>query len=233
MDVVARLRTLAVSPDALLLPAASDDDIASLTRRFPVPVPTELVRLLAVTTGSRRAGSLLDLDLTGSSHDVEASELLPAGHPVASDGAGNFWLLDLTPDTTESAPVFFLSHDPPVLLYQWPDLAAFVDALLDDSGAVADRAHEQALQVYGSRPGALSYESAATRGDQALRDLAHRLGDGWTYVDLRQRTEGDGLVWGRYGPRTRLARAGWERMFGYAPYLRPRRSWRRFGRVAS
>lgn len=233
MDVVERLRALAASPDAAVLPPANGDDVASLARRFPVPVPAELVRLLAVTTGARRTGALLDLDLTGGSHDVEASDLLPAGHPVAGDGSGNFWLLDLTPDTTETAPVFFLSHDPPVLLYQWPDLATFVAALLDDAGAVAERAHEQALRVYGSRPGALSYESAATRGDQALRELAHRLGDGWTYVDLRQRTEGDGLVWGRYGPRTRLARAGWERIFGYAPYLKPRRSWRRFGRLAS
>jgi hypothetical protein len=140
--------------------------------------------------------------------------------------------LDLTPDTTESAPVFFLSHDPPVLLFQSPDLTTFVGDVLEDAGGVADRAHELALQVYGGRPGALSHEAAVARGDVALRELAERLGDQWTLVDLRQRTVGDGVVWGRYGPRTRLARHGWERIFGYAPYVKPRRSWRRLGRLA-
>ena len=66
----------------------------------------------------------------------------------------------------------------------------------------------------------------------ALREFAETLHEDWTIVDLRQRDVGAGVAWGRHGPRTRLARDGWERIFGYAPYLKPRRTWRRFGRRA-
>ena len=51
-------------------------------------------------------------------------------------------------------------------------------------------------------------------------------------MDLRQRQVGMGVAWGAHGPRTRLARHGWERIFGYAPFEKPRRTWRRFGRQA-
>ena len=180
-----------------LLPGLNDAGLAALQARYPVPLPAELVTLAGVTTGVE---GLLDLDLTGVRHDVEVAELLPAGHPIATDGSGNFWVLDLTPDTVDVAPVFFVCHDPPVMLYQAPDLATWADAV------------------------------AST--DVALREFAETLHEDWTIVDLRQRDVGAGLAWGRHGPRTRLARDGWERIFGYAPYLKPRRTWRRFGRRA-
>jgi hypothetical protein len=198
-----------------------------------VPLPTELLRLLAVTRG---AEALLDLDLTGRDHSVELAELMPAGLPIASDGSGNFWVLDLTPDTVDVAPVFFLGHDPAVLLYQAPDLATFVRealaayrpphvTLLDE--VRADRLYD----VWGTRPGAIGQPKASESTNAALRDFAAVLDRAWTIVDLRQREVGMGVAWGRYGPRTRLARYGWERIFGYAPYEKPRRSWKRVGRT--
>src|SRR5439155_15441806 len=42
----------------------------------------------------------------------------------------NFWVLDLTPDDVDTAPVFYLCHDPPVLVYQSPSLGHFLDELL-------------------------------------------------------------------------------------------------------
>lgn len=215
-----------------LRPGLDDAGIAALQARYPVPLPAELGSLLRATSGS---DEVLQLDLTGESHDVEARELLPAGHPVAADGSGNFWLLDLTPDTVETAPVFYLSHDPPVLLYQAPDLVTFLDEALRghasrDRSLVDDVREDRRYDVWGSRPGALSWATAAGSTDVALHEFATSLDAAWTVVDLRRRQVGMGLAWGRYGPRTRLARAGWERIFGYAPHVEPRRSWRRLGR---
>ena len=192
-------------------------------------LPRELTDLLAVTTG---ADELLELDLTGQLHSVEAGELLPAGLPVAADGFGNFWLLDLTPDTVETAPVFFLSHDAPVLLHQADSLAEFVDEavrmLEPPHDSRVDDVHEDRLHtVWGTRPGQLSWQQAVSSGDGALRDFAERLDPTWSVVDLRQRAVGMGLAWGAHGPRTRLARHGWERIFGYAPPATKRRWWQR------
>ncbi len=221
MDVTERLRTAASAQDLHLRPGLTAEDIARVRAEVPVPLPAELVRLMSVTAG---AEDLLDLDLTGARHSVDTAELMPAGHPVAADGYGNFWVLDLTPDTGDTAPVFFLSHDPPVLVYQAPDLSSFLVRALDGT-VPGDAPHV----VWGSRPGALTHEAATSTGDQALRQFARRLGDAWTFVDLRHRSLGDGVAWGRYGPRTRLARHGWERIFAYAPYEKPRKPWRRFG----
>jgi cell wall assembly regulator SMI1 len=191
-----------------------------------VPLPRELTRLLAVTTGT---DALLDLDLTGERHSVEASELLPAGLPVAADGFGNFWLLDLTPDTVETAPVFFACHDAPVLIYQAASLAEFVDlalrALEPVRDTTIDDVHEDRLFQVGRRaPHSMSWQSAMSSDDHALRDFAASLDEAWTVVDLRRREVGMGVPWGAHGPRTRLARHGWERIFGFAPPARDRRS---------
>ena len=194
-----------------------------------VALPRELTGLLAVTTG---ADELLELDLTGERHSVEAGELLPAGLPVAADGFGNFWLLDLTPDTVEAAPVFYLSHDAPVLLHQADSLAEFVDEVLriyqPPHASRVDDVHEDRLhRVWRTRPGRLTWQQAMSAGDGALRDFAERLDPTWSIVDLRQREVGMGLAWGAHGPGTQLARHGWERIFGYAPPARRRRWWQR------
>ncbi len=221
MDVLERLRSATSSSGQPLRPGLSADEVAQVQATLPVPLPAELVRLLSATSGS---DALLDLDLTGARHDVEAAGLLPAGHPVAADGRGGFWLLDLTPDTVEVAPVFFLGHDPAVLVYEAPDLATFLDRAVD--GLTTE---EAARRVWADQPGSMSYETAVTAGDQALHEFARSLGSAWAFVDLRQRAPGDGVAWGRSGPRTRLARHGWERIFACAPFEKPPSRWRRAG----
>src|SRR3954451_8438344 len=120
MDVVDRLRAADAGPGL---------DRAAITRlqeAYPVPLPVELTDLLAATTGIRRLG----LDLTGAGlelpRDGALARLLPAGHPVMGDDAGNRWVLDLTPHTVEGAPVFFVGQPPPLMLHQAPDLGTFL-----------------------------------------------------------------------------------------------------------
>jgi hypothetical protein len=230
MDVVDRLRAAQAGPG---LDRAA---IARLQAAYPVPLPVELTDLLAATTGIRRLG----LDLTGAGLELPrggaVARLLPAGHPVMGDDAGNRWVLDLTADTVDVAPVFFVGQDPPLLLHQAPDLATFLGDVVAEAGQPGSTdldavRHDRLHDVWKTRPGAMSLDNARA-GDQALRDFALILDPAWTVVDLRTRTVGQGLVWARYGPQTRVARHGWERIFGYAPYEPPRRTWRRFGRRA-
>jgi hypothetical protein len=93
--------------------------------------------------------------------------------------------------------------------------------------------HEDRLyDVWRTRPGAMPQVAALSSPDLALREFAESLDPAWTIVDLRHRQPGMGVAWGCHGPRTRLARHGWERIFGYAPFEQPRRTWRRLGRRA-
>lgn len=241
MDVVDRLRAAAEDdgwvgtegPVRLSLrPGLAEAQVAAVQARYPVPLPAELTALMAVTGG---VDGLLGLDLVGTAHPASAPRLLPAGLPIAADGSGNVWLLDLTPDTTEVAPVFYLSHDPAVLLYQAPDLATFVEQALarlapPHASPVDEVRADRPYAVWRTQPGAVPWREVSTSTDVALREFALTLDPAWSVVDLRRRDVGMGVAWGHFGPQTRFARHGWERIFGYAPHVEARRTWRRLWR---
>jgi hypothetical protein len=47
----------------------------------------------------------------------EFDQVFSYGLPIAADGYGYFWVVDLHPDTTTSGPIYFACHDAPVMLY--------------------------------------------------------------------------------------------------------------------
>jgi hypothetical protein len=100
-----------------LAPALAPADIERLADEVGVPLSCELLERTAGIDG----GPLQTIDFTGRSLSFGAPDTFPLGLPIAGDGFGNFWILDLTPDELETAPVFFACHDPPVILYQSPD----------------------------------------------------------------------------------------------------------------
>src|SRR6185436_441965 len=97
----------------------------------------------------------------------------PSGLPVAHDGFGNFWVLDLTPDDTAAAPVFYFSHDAPVVLYQGPGLGDFLHETfrlsIPPHASLVDDVHEDRLfRVWRENPAEIDY-AAALEGDGELR----------------------------------------------------------------
>ena len=203
---VEEIRDAAASRGLELAPGLNAEEIAALQDDVGAPLPRELTDVLAETAGSG------DVDFTGRSMNWEAPELFPSGLPVATDGAGNFWVLDLTPTTTESAPVFFVAHDPPVVIYQTPSLGQFL--------------HE----LFTGGPDVDTWTTPATRSDATVDVFARELGEGWEIVDLRTAEPGAGFEWGRFGPLTELRRCGYERLFALkAPERKPGLLRRLFG----
>jgi cell wall assembly regulator SMI1 len=203
-----------------LAPAVPPADIERLADEVGVPLPRDLRALLEHTAGIE-GGPLDTIDFTGQSLSFGAPETFPSGLPIAGDGFGNFWVLDLTPDDVETAPVFFVCHDPPVILYQSPDIGDFLHEafrmLVPPHASAVDDVHEDRLfNVWGNNPGTLEH-SAALASDERLSAFAAELDDRFTFVDLRSSPVGMGLSWGRYGPRTEVRRHGDERLFAYAP----------------
>ena len=197
-------------------------------------LPQELRALLGHTAGID--GSALEtIDFTGRSFSVATDELFPSGLPVANDGYGNHWLLDLRPSEPDAAPVFYLCHDAPVVLYQSPNLAHFLHETFRMSmpphESFVDDVHEdRRFQVWRENPGELDH-AVALGADDELREFAESLEDTFRFADLRRPEIGMGFSWGRYGPRTELRRHGWSRLFAYAPpEKRPGLLGRIFGR---
>ena len=195
----------------------TDDEIVVLQDDVGLPLPDELVATLRET---REIDGIEPIDFTGRTMDVEVGELSPSGHPFAADGFGNFWFLDLTPEDTECAPVFFLCHDPPVVVFQSPTLGDFLNELFriyepPHESAVIDVHDGAAFEIWRTNPGVIDHETALS-GDDELRAFAGSLDDRFEFVDLRSPAIGMGFSWGRHGPRTEIRRHRYTRLFAYA-----------------
>ena len=147
-----------------LAPALATTEIDELAAEVGVPLSGELRTLLGSTAGID-GGPLETIDFTGRSLSVGAPETFPDGLPIAGDGFGNFWIVDLAPDETETAPVFFLCHDPPVILYQSPDIGDFLHEafrmLVPPHASAVDDVHEDRLfNVWRTNPGTLEHSAA-------------------------------------------------------------------------
>ena len=199
-------------------PPLPHDEIDALREQLGVPLPSELVAVLGETSAVE---GIEQLDFTGRSMDVMVEEVAPSGLPFAADGFGNFWLLDLTPEHTERAPVFFLCHDPPVFAYQSANLGDFLQELMamyepDAASKVRELHDVRVLEIWRANPGVTDRETALG-GDVELSTFAASLDDRFELVDLRTPEVGAGFSWGRYGPQTEIRRHGYARIFATAP----------------
>lgn len=212
-DEIQRARSLESAPPL------SETDIEDVSRRAGVALPREVVELLRRCGGIE--GALGQVDFSGRTIEFEAEDLFPHALAIASDAEGNFWVSDVTSDASEVAPVFFVGHDPPVVLYQSPDLEHFVRELIrmgqsPHRSLIDDVREDRSFEVWRRNPGTVSRAEAARSSDAELRAFAASLDDRFTIVDLRSPEVGMGFSWGRYGPNTIVRRHGETRMFAYA-----------------
>lgn len=202
-----------------LAPALTGTEIDNLEARVEQHLPEELRTLLSFCSGID--GCLDGIDFTGADMMFELREVFPHGLPIARDGFGNFWVLDLTPHTTAVAPVFFACHDAPVVLFQSPDIATFIAEVFRKNAPpykslVDDVPSDRLFNVWRKNPGVVDQPSAAVSSDAVLRSFAMELPVHFQIVDLRNVSPGMGFSWGRYGPSTEVRRHGYERIYGYA-----------------
>jgi cell wall assembly regulator SMI1 len=210
-----RRKAVAVEP----APGLAAEEIEQVEAGVGVPLPPSLWRLLEYTGGIN--GLLDQIDFSGRSLEYEAQEIFPSGLPLAGDGIGNFWVLDLTPGESDATPVFFACHDPPVVLYQSAGIGEFLHELVllfePPHESLVDAVHEDRLfGVWRQNPDEIG-RAAALAGDESLRAFAASLDDHFQFVDLRAPAVGAGFSWARHGPRTDVRRHGYERLFAYAP----------------
>jgi cell wall assembly regulator SMI1 len=110
----------------------SEAEIAKFEQTIPCPLPATIRELLLYCRGFE-GGATDFVDFTGARCDFAHEEVFPNGLPFAADGCGNFWVVDLTPESEAWGPIYFACHDAPVILYQSPGLEHFLTELLKAS----------------------------------------------------------------------------------------------------
>lgn len=208
------------SADCLeLLPPLEESEIVELEERIPCPLPDSVRQLLQCSRGFA-TGPLESLEFSGL-EAFEFPDLFPCPIDLAHDGFGNYWIVDLTSDSTEWGPICFVCHDPPVIVLQCKDLSTFLEETLKLGHPQAERSeldavHEDhVMRVWSENPGLLDRQECLDSGDPVLVDFSGRLTDDFHIKDMRTSTVGDGFSWGRYGAKTVNRRAGEEPVFAY------------------
>ena len=202
-----------------MLPGLDEQALARFESSLPCALPEDVRELLRFCRGFD--GVVVDqVDFTGRDMMFEPAVLFPHGVAIASDGFGNYWVVDLSPDSTEFGPVWFACHDPPVVLYQSRGVREFLEELFKmcepPYTSLVDDVHEDRIRgVWRNNPGVLSYRDCVGSEDAVLREFAVALDPSFEIIDLRAAAPGDGLSWGRYGPRTVLRRHGVLPVFAY------------------
>lgn len=201
-----------------LLPGMSPGAIDEFAAQLPCPLPDHVRSLLQFCQGLE--GTAADLvDFTGAGMSYAQPDLFPHGIPIASDGYGNFWVVDLMPASTDWAPIYFACHDAPVILFQSASLEQFLTALLltqDGEADVINDVHEdERFKVWRKNPGVQSHEACIQSPDPDIQAFARSLDPSFQFIDLRNPAIGFGFSWGRYGPDTVVRRHGTLPLFAY------------------
>ena len=134
-------------------------------------------------------------------------ELFPHGLPLAHDGLGNSWIVDVTTESHSWGPIFCSSHDAPVIVYQTDNLLHFIQEVGRGGNRPWKRAVDDVWRrfnnlIWTDNPGVLSFSRCIHSSDPDLKTFAESLDETWQFVDLRKPVIGDGFSWGRYGPKT-------------------------------
>jgi hypothetical protein len=201
-----------------LLPGLSEAELQDFADQMPCRVPPEIAELLSACSGFY--GTVDRVDFTGRDLMFEFEPAFPDGLPIAADGYGNFWVVDLNRYSTRWRPIYFVCHDAPVVLYQADSLEQFLSELFrmfePPHQSLLDDVHEDRLaRVWQTNPGVLSYEQCLRSEDAILSAFARELDEDFQIVDLRRARPGDGFSWGRYGPRTQIKRFRTHAVFAY------------------
>src|SRR6266540_4177045 len=107
-----------------LLPPATDAEVSALEARLPAALPADIRAALSVSIGLVN-GPLESFTLLGL-NGFGLEEVFPSAHSIAGDGYGNFWVVDLHPDSRSWSPVWYACHDPPVIVYQASTVEQFL-----------------------------------------------------------------------------------------------------------
>jgi hypothetical protein len=200
-------------------PGLSATELETLQGTLPCAIPGA-VRELLLFSGGFENGPLDSVAFGGLPGGFGMDEVFPHPLPIAHDGSGNFWIVDLHAHSTTWGPILYACHDPPVIVFQTASLEHFIREVLRSANPphrseIADVHEDAAMRIWRENPGAIPAPALRGSGDPALRTFSASLSDAHFVIDLRGAKTGDGFSWGRFGPKTNVVRYGEELLFAY------------------
>ena len=167
------------------------------------PVPEEIRELLAVT----RRISIGSHEITLDPLAAEAEDFIPCGVEVGHDGAGNFWIVDVDPETRVWGPVYFVSHDPPTIAYGFSSVAEYIHNVFNLYRRGVKRERVSEIELLPSTRKELPTVAAARRdADEVLARALDGAYDDGLVADMRDPKRLHAWDWDAFGAETVVRR---------------------------
>lgn len=215
-------------------PGYSKQDVEELATHFPQKhIPDEMAELL-------RFCPALQFERIGevrfdAVHEAVFEELFPCALPLAHDGAGNVWIVDID-SNGNWGKVLYLCHDPAVVAVQSQNLADFLLHIHEyeqeaSSSSIEVVMEERVYDIWHQAKGFIDYHTATHDGDELLQSFASTFGENTLFADLRDSSPSQGFAWGKVAPTLHKAvKHDSALLWAFEPVVQPSlwsRLWRR------
>ncbi len=183
------------------LPPLTNNELDNLKSKFPNHhIAEELLEIMSMTKGWDGYGlEQVYFDSIGS---FGFFELSPHSICMGHDGFGNYWVLDINKRGT-LGKVFFVCHDPAVLIIHSQNLNEYLHHLLEfyenpDEGYL-NEIHEKVVRtVWKENPNVSSKSEFLQSNPSYSKFLSPFEGGEWAVADLRKGDNKEGFAWGKY-----------------------------------
>lgn len=191
-----------------LKPGLTAIEIDQLANELGVSIPPEIQELLLFSRGFEH---IQEVDLSGVCDGTDAGDFFTSYLSISEDGFGNHWVIDLTAGVW--GPIYYVCHDPPVVVYQSTNLDEFFRACIQmgitpEQNPIDQVSDPLAFEVWSKNPGLIPQPECETSNDPEISAFAQELDAMWFIRDLRNPKPGDGFSWGKFGPETLVKRHG-------------------------
>ncbi len=175
-----------------------EEEITAFEYRLPGKLPTEIRALLEFSSGFEFY--IFNVTFTGSG-DFGFEELVRNPIMLTDDGSGNFWVLEVS-DNGIWGKVYYVCHDPPVLVKHSENLTQFLQHLHDYgqnwSKSHFDIIYEHTVWKLDKESNYLTLEDAMNSKDDELIAFTSKLAGDFLIADLRGKPLGSGFEWGKF-----------------------------------
>ena len=185
-----------------LMPGLSDEELISFSSRLPLEkIPEEIKELLKFSRGFEFLPlQEITFDAIGQ---FGMENIFPHSVQLTGDGFGNFWILDISSQGDWGA-VFYVCHDPAVIIKQAHDLGEFIRQI-DDFGkkgkdSYIDIVHEKTTKDVWNNSKFISIEDAQKSANETVRNFSFNLPKSFFIADISDDFNRVGFAWGKFGP---------------------------------
>jgi hypothetical protein len=180
-----------------------DKQIDNLAKQLPTGhIPDDIRELLKFASGFEFSG--IDEVTFDGIGQFGFENVFPYSVQLAGDGFGNFWILDID-NNGNWGHVYYVCHDPAVVVKQSEDLAEFIKHV-DEFGKQGSQSHldtiheKTVMDIWSNNNGFVDGEQAKNSSDTTLKQFAAQLPGNFIVADMRNKPNGAGFAWGRFGP---------------------------------